>query len=646
MQDPSSKSDSQRPRGNRRRVYGYGYGLLKDLVRIPQLGFGEFFWLLLLLFAANFYMIISLFKFYLNMADYSHALLVPVISAAAAWKTAFNLKAQERPLPGGDWRGLFLLVPGLCIQFFAMWYEIGLVAGGVVSEYFTSVGLVLTVWGCFLCYFGTRHVRLFWFPLFYLLFLIPGLPGPPEAWLKGFLREIVTNSSTGILRLFGYSVFVQNNVIEIPGVLLGVADACSGIRSLWAMLAVAPAIAWFLRLRPFLIALFIPLGVFLAIFQNVVRVVATAVLCDFFGMQWAEGWRHDAVGSVSFFLVSLMMVLLSLRLAPPVQGKEEDRYGAYETYGVYGVYGYGASYGGYGAYHAANDPEAAGENDAEPPDAGAQRELFFTGIARVRVCVYLLLATLGIAQLVVFQRYAIRSRVQFLIANTRQPLDVFPGEVGPYRRIYWGELPEEAMRLLRPSESYVAYYTSPDNRIINLVINFWEPVIGFNGTSWAFPHSPDVCFRGAGWEIEEKVAVPPDLVDEDEILYSRLYTNQQARQMVMYWYNRDQVSILMNEQMNVNVTHGTPSTYANRIHHLFRSWNRPKEYSRFQYSIGVYVQEQGSREETIALAQDFSRHLRQRVGAFGLRPLQKLDLDNLEESLLEQMSPLSEPATP
>src|SRR5690606_2209514 len=147
-------------------------------------------------------------------------------------------------------------------QFVALWYEIGLVAGGIVSECYTAVGLVITIWGLFISLFGVRAVRVYGFPLLYLGFMIPGLPGPPEIWLKGVLKDIVTAASSSTLGLFGYSVYVTENVIEIASkdelstVVLGVADACSGIHSLWAMLAVAPAAAWFLRLRPFLIALF------------------------------------------------------------------------------------------------------------------------------------------------------------------------------------------------------------------------------------------------------------------------------------------------------------------------------------------------------------------------------------------------------
>jgi len=628
------KSGSSRGSGRRRvRQYGYGYGLLRDIVRVPQLGLPDLFWITGMLLLANAFMIVSLAKFYLNMPDYSHAILVPVIAAVAAWKVVSQAKSTPKVV--GEFWGFPILAAGLLIQFVAMWYEIGLVAGGVVSEYFTSVGLVISIWGLFVCFFGFSALKMFWFPLLYLVFMIPGLPGPPEQWLKNVLRNIVTAVSADVLELFGYSVFVEKNTLEIPNVVLGVADACSGIRSLWAMLAVAPAVAWFLRLRPFLIALFIPLGVFLAMFQNVIRVVATAVLCDWFGMAWASGRRHDAVGGASFFLASLIMIVLARILAPPPQGKSEVQ-GSYGTYGVYGSYGAASGYGSYGgpqsaAYHAANDPEEDEEKE-EVVDAGTQREFFFTRISRIRSGVYLLLLLMLLAQLALFQRYAVRSRVQYLIAQSRKSLDTFPGEVGPYKRIYWGELPEQALKILRPSESYVAWYTSPDNRLVNVIINFWEPVIGFNGTSWAFPHSPDVCFREAGWGIERQVEVPEDLRDEDEIMYSRLYANDQTRQMVMYWYNRDEVTQIMNEFID------TESGYLDRMRHMVRSWSRPKDYSRFQYSIGIYVQEQGTVEETIELARDFSREIRSHLEEFGLQPLQKMDLNQLEEEARQKTS--------
>lgn len=656
----SSGSGSSKP-DDRAKDGGYGYygGIMP--VRIPQLTLVDLSVVSGLVLIANAFMIISLFKFYLNFEDYSHAILVPVIAAVAAWRVM--TLSDEKLYIVGDYWGLFILSLGLCIQFVAMWYEIGLVAGGIVSEYFTAVGLVISVWGLFISFFGLRALKLYWFPLLYLGFMVPGLPGPPEVWLKGTLKDIVTTSSAWVLDLFGYSVYVTKNVIEIPGVVLGVADACSGIRSLWAMLAVAPAAAWFLRLRPFLIALFLPLGVFLAIFQNIIRVVATALLCDWFGMSWASGTKHDIVGGVSFFMSSIIMIILARVLAPPPQKKLET-VGAYSSYGVYGTYGLSSGYG-YGgkasnaAYHADNDPEAGQEED-DFVTADEQREYFFSRVSRVRVGVIGLLLFMLLGQLMLFQRYAIRNRVQYEISKQRKSLDLFPGQIGEYKRIYWGELPEVALRILKPSESYVAWYSTPDNRHINLIINFWEPVIGFNGSSWAFPHSPDVCFREAGWQIEERVPVPEALQDPYEIMYSRLYKNDQSRQMVMYWYNLDEVSRLMNafinrdladegdeifeepldprEQQAIDSTREVAqvrddSGYLARMRHMVRSWNRPKDYSRYQYSIGIYVPEQGTKEETIALAQDFTLKVRDKIAPFGLKPLQNLDLENIQESL-------------
>ena len=635
-----------------RRDYLEGYYRGVKMVRVPQLSLFDLVGVGFLLLLSNAFMIISLFKFYLNFEDYSHAILVPVISGFAAWRV---LSLMEEKLPVvGDWWGIPIIVMGLIIQFVAMWYEIGLVAGGIVSEYFTAVGLVISIWGIFIAYFGIPALKLFWFPLAYLVFMIPGLPGPPEVWLKAQLKDIVTGSSSFFLELFGYSVFVQENVIEIPGVVLGVADACSGIRSLWAMLAVAPAAAWFLRLRPFLIALFLPLGIFLAIFQNVIRVVATALLCDWFDMSWATGTKHDMVGGLSFFLSAIILIVVANVLAPPPQKKSET-VGSYSSYGVYGSYGVSTGYG-YGggseaaAYHADNDPEANEEDGEDEIPAEIQREWFFFRISRIRLAVYGVLSLMLMAQLTLYQRYAIRNRIQYEIAQKRLSLDMFPGEVGEYKRIYWGELPEVALRILKPSESYVAWYAAPDGRLVNVIINFWEPVIGFNGSSWAFPHSPDVCFREAGWQIERKVEVPDELSNQNEVLYSRLYKNDQRHQMVLYWYNRDKVTQIMNEFINQDLlseddimldpnnqlmSEDEPTvdgSYWARMRHMVESWSRPKEYSRYQYSVGIYVPEQDGVESTIDMAQDFALHIRPLLPPFGLKPLQELNLDNLEQS--------------
>lgn len=368
--------------------------------------------------------------------------------------------------------------------------------------------------------------------------------------------------------------------------------------------------------------------------------MATALLCYWFDMSWAEGTKHDVVGGISFFIAAMVMVILSRFLAPPPQGKAVV--GEYGTYGVYGSYGNAGSYGGYGgygAYHAANDPKD--EEEVISASAEEQRELFFSRIAKIRSGVYVCLGLMFLAQMMIIQRYAVRSRIQHVISQNRTSLDNFPGQVGEFQRVYWGELPELAVRILRPSESYVAWYTSPDGRYINLIINFWEPSIGFNTNNWVFPHSPDVCFRESGWGLAYSPEVPDFLQDPYEIMYSRMYENPTLgrKQMVLYWYNKDYVTIMMNQQLEDNVEHGTLRNYLDRLGHVVNSWRTPKEYSRFQYSVGIYVQDQGDPEASIAMAQQFARDLRQHLPRFGIRPLQHVNLDNpneLQDDIPEQ----------
>lgn len=120
--------------------------------------------------------------------------------------------------------------------------------------------------------------------------------------------------------------------------------------------------------------------------------------------------------------------------------------------------------------------------------------------------------------------------------------------------------------------------------------------------------------------------------------------------MVLYWYNRDEVSRMMNEFIDedlqvarsereaeifaslARLASQNDGGYLVRLRHMVRSWSRPKDYSRYQYSVGIYVPEQGSVEETVSLAQDFAVQIRPMLAAFGLKPLQDLDLDNIEES--------------
>ncbi len=98
---------------------------------------------------------------------------------------------------------------------------------------------------------GTEYFKVLWFPLFYLLLMIPA---PYTVLIKdltgGHLRYMNDSKHAAtILQLLGVPVLVEAYFIHIPNMTLEVADVCSGVSSVFALFALGTVNAYFLPTR-------------------------------------------------------------------------------------------------------------------------------------------------------------------------------------------------------------------------------------------------------------------------------------------------------------------------------------------------------------------------------------------------------------
>jgi exosortase len=130
----------------------------------------------------------------------------------------------------------------------------------------------------------------------------------------------VSKYSVAFLKLIGIPVMREGNVINLVSTTLEVADACSGIRSIVSLLALATALAYFShkgwKKRALLIFSALPI----AIFANGVRVIGTGILANWYGAAAAQGFFHEFAGLVIFGVAMALLLLTSYIL-----GKIGDR---------------------------------------------------------------------------------------------------------------------------------------------------------------------------------------------------------------------------------------------------------------------------------------------------------------------------------
>jgi exosortase len=221
--------------------------------------------------------------------NYSHGFLVPVFAGYLIWQRRGALAALQAP---GNWLGLPVLLGGLAM----------LVLGEIGAERFlAAMSLIVVLAGLVLFHLGRAWFRPIAFPLAYLTFMVP-LPAILFYAVAFPLQQLAARNAAWTLDALGVPVLLDGNVLQLANLTLGVTEACSGIRSLVSMLAVA--VAWgYLTLPGFwssalLVASVVPITVV----ANAGRVVATGLIGQYAGVEYATGVFHTFSGWVIFVI--------------------------------------------------------------------------------------------------------------------------------------------------------------------------------------------------------------------------------------------------------------------------------------------------------------------------------------------------------
>jgi len=241
--------------------------------------------------------LLALARVWSSVDYYSHGFLVPLVAYWIFRSQIRGLAAADR-----DARGTLLLAVSFLV------YAAGLFQASVSLQ---GVGVVIAVAGTVLRTWGTLGLRRLAFPVAFLLFMVPippSLLSPVIVWLQ--LQ--VSVASVAILHALGFTVLRAGNVVLLPGgESLFVAEACSGITSLVTLLPLGIVLAYFSPLsriqRLLLVAAVVPV----AMFGNLVRVIATVFAARHYGVAHAtSSTLHEFAGLLSFLLECALLIAL------------------------------------------------------------------------------------------------------------------------------------------------------------------------------------------------------------------------------------------------------------------------------------------------------------------------------------------------
>lgn len=230
--------------------------------------------------------------------DLSHGWLIPIVSGFVIWRMREALLAEKRrPAVAG-----FLLVGALlCLHLVGM---------RIQQARISLFAMVALTWCIPLLLWGWGIARRLAFPCAYLLFCIP------YSFLDNItlpLRLVATGAAVAILQgcgmlaeRVGTSIYFKS-----AGLALDVADPCSGLRYLLAMLALTAAYGYFMLSknwqRWFLFVCSVPL----AVIGNVARILVIAGIAGIWGPKVAMGVYHSYSGYIVFAVAVLLMLGVS-----------------------------------------------------------------------------------------------------------------------------------------------------------------------------------------------------------------------------------------------------------------------------------------------------------------------------------------------
>ena len=219
--------------------------------------------------------------------DYGHGFLVPFFSALLLWRERDRLRALT---PRGASAGLALLMLGAG----------ALLVGDIAAENFLMrTSLIIILGGLVLFHLGPEVLRVVAFPLAFLFFMVP-LPAILLYAITFPLQNLAATQAARALDLLGIPVLLDGNVIHLSQISLGVTEACSGIRSLISLVAGAAAWAWLMLPGGWVAVVFVASAVPITILANAGRVVATGLIGQWFGVDYAAGFFHDLAGWVVY----------------------------------------------------------------------------------------------------------------------------------------------------------------------------------------------------------------------------------------------------------------------------------------------------------------------------------------------------------
>jgi len=412
--------------------------------------------------------------------EYSHGYMIPLVALFLFYQKLPQLRAL-------DWRASWL----------GPFFMLGAIAGwflGEMSSVFIIVhyAFLLSLAALATSILGFKGFRLTWASFVYLMFMIP-LPVFLYNGLSQQLQFISTEIGVAVIRLFGISVFVSGNVIDLGVYQLQVVEACSGLRYLFPLMSFGFLIAYIYNGPNWHKWVIFLSTIIITILMNSFRIGVIGVTVEYWGIEMAEGFLHDFEGWF-VFMACLGVLFVEILALNYIIGRKASPLDLIDL-----------SY-----------PTIA-EIKAVRPGVRLSRSTLIASTV-------LLLITLPVS-------VAISEREEFI--PERKLFTYFPLLRGEWIGRESALPPDILEALDYPDYITADYRRSNDPMPVNFYVAYYE-----SQRAGSSIHSPRSCIPGGGWKIsnltQEDLGGPLGLGDLD---VNRLVISKgESSQLVYYWF--------------------------------------------------------------------------------------------------------------
>jgi exosortase D (VPLPA-CTERM-specific) len=453
-------------------------------------------WLLLLLMAPllgiAFYVGIREMVIAWNTSDeFSYGYLIPFITIFLIWQKKNILEKIEFT---GSWLGVLIVILGLVFFYI-----------GSLSTIKTIIqyALVIVVIGVAYAIMGRKGVKPILVPLLFLLFMIP-LPSFILNNLSSQLQLISSSLGVNITRLFGVSVHLEGNVVDLGAFKLQVVEACSGLRYLFPLMCLSFICAYIYVGAFWKRALIFLSSIPITVFMNSFRIGVIGVLVEYWGIAQARGFIHDFEGW-AIFMACFGIILIEMWILAKVGSNKQSLVDVFNL----------------------SFPEPS------PPTVNVhKRSLPNQGLVAA-----VLLSIAATSSYFIEARVEVRPQRQDF-ASFPLKLDDWQGRRSAIEAIY--------LDALKLDDYILVDYLKGNVNLINLYVAYYA-----SQRAGESAHSPRSCIPGGGWRIQ---SISPHAVEGARIgglplLVNRLVIQKgDNRQLVYYWFQQ-RGRIITNEYM-------------------------------------------------------------------------------------------------